>query len=429
MEGCGYLSRTRFLVIRFLERIFREPIHLNTLTQDRDFLNLSLRDRRLVTQLLYGILRNRKLLDYYIGQLSNRPLDKLDETVLWIVRLGVYQLHFLRIPDRAAVHESVSLCRKFKKTSATSFVNALLRGFQREDILLPHDNSAHSLAIRFSHPEWLVVRYLKRYGVELTKNLLQRNNQPPTPFLWVNSFKIDLVNFCSQLDAESIPYEVCPQLPNCVIVDYPNFSQHILYQKGYCFFIDSASQEIVELAQVENKLRIGDFCCAPGGKSVLLASRKSANASFFCSDVNLSRLKDTRKRFELYEIPDRNFVQADLQFTGPFQEPFDLVLMDVPCSGLGTLRSNPDIRWRCSEQDLKRLHNLQFNLLKQGFDVLQPGGELVYSTCSTEPEENEWVIRKFLSEEPRAVLKGKFYRSFPEFHSGDCFFAAQIEHN
>ncbi len=423
------MSRPRFLAVHFLERLFKEPVRLNTLMQGDEFLKLEQRDRRLVTELVYGVLRNRGLLDHYIERLSQKPFDKLDETVLWIVRLGLYQLHFLRIPDRAAVHEAVGLCRQFRKTSATGFVNALLRSFRRKKLSLPQGDSAHSLAIRFSHPEWLVERYLKRYGVEQTQALLGRNNQPPTPLLWVNSFRTDLANFCSQLDKEQISYELYSELPNCLIVHHPNFSQHPLYQQGLCFFMDASSQEIAGLAQLEGRLKLGDFCCAPGGKSVLLASRKGSNASLFCCDVNFSRLRDARERFKLYQIPDLNFFQADLQLAGPFRVSFDFVLMDVPCSGLGTLRSNPDIRWRFSEQDLRRLHDLQLTLLKSGFEALQEGGELIYSTCSTEPEENELVVEEFLAEEKGAVLKEDFYRTFPAPHSGDCFFAARLEHH
>ncbi|MFB3068456.1 MAG: hypothetical protein ACE1ZI_04210, partial [Acidobacteriota bacterium] len=182
------------------------------------------------------------------------------------------------------------------------------------------------------------------------------------------------------------------------------------------------------LTEVRNHRMLADFCCAPGGKAFLLVSQKGKDAKMSCCDFSLPRLMEARKRAKFLQVPGLNFINADLRLTPPFRQPFDFVLVDVPCSGLGTLRSNPDIRWKIREKDLSRFHSTQVALLQNGFSVLRRGGVLTYSTCSTEPEENESVIEEFLAEEPRAFLAGDFHRTFPESHPGDCFFAARIRH-
>ena len=421
-------TQPRALAASFLKDLLKHRKKLDSLSQNADFLNLDSRNRRLVVELVYGVLRNLRLLDHYLGKLSRTPLEKLDESVLWVLRLALYEIEFLRIPDHAAVHEAVGLCRKFRKTSAAGFVNALLRSFLRERPTLPKGRSARALAVRLSHPEWLVKRYLTRYGVDQTEQLLRRNNEPPIPTLWVNIFKTDLQSLCRQLEEEQISYEVYPHLPNCITVRSAGFTQNRAYREGLCFFMDVASQEVAYLTEVRNHRMLADFCCAPGGKAFLLVSQKGKDAKMSCCDFSLPRLMETRERAKFLQVPGLNFINADLRLTPPFRQPFDFVLLDVPCSGLGTLRSNPDIRWKIREKDLSRFHFTQVSLLQSGFSVLRRGGVLTYSTCSTEPEENESVIEEFLAEEPRAFLAGDFHRTFPESHPGDCFFAARIRH-
>lgn len=416
----------RSAAVSFLSKLFRQPVHIDALSQDPGFLELDSRDRRLVTELVYGVLRNRSLLDYYISGLSQKPLTELDALVVWILRLALYQLEFLRIPDHAAVHGAVELCRQFRKGRATGFVNAILRAYLRLQPSPPPGDSAKALAVRFSHPEWLVKRYLRRYGPSRTEELLRRNNQPPVPSVWVNVFKSSLDAFYRRLEEEEIEYELCPGVSACVVVRAPGFIEHPLYREGFCFFMDVGSQEIADLAPLENRLLLGDFCAAPGGKAFILASRKSENARLYCADANFRRLAEMRKRAGLYEISGLEFVNADAAAGVPFRTTFDFILLDVPCTGLGTVRSNPDIRWRVRAQELERFHSLQLRLLANGFAALRPGGEVLYATCSTEPEENESVVGEFLDREPAAELVGDLHRTFPEPHPGDCFFAARI---
>ena len=423
------MSSARAVAVCFLEELLSGSKLISALAGDSIFLSLNSADRRLATELVYGVLRNRERLDFYLASLSSRPLTSLNGTVLWILRLALYQIDYLRIPDHAVVHEAVELCRQLHRSSATSFVNAVLRSFLRQPPSLPQGKSSQALSVRFSHPHWLVKRYLDRFGIEQTEELLSRNNQPPVRFVRVNTFKTDLRTLCHKLEKEGISYEVFSALPHCLIVHSPAFTLHPLYLDGQCFAMDAGSQEIAHICNLDSYRVLGDFCCAPGGKSFIISSQMKAESNLFCCDSSWQRLEKTRERARLYGVPDLNLVRADMLESAPFKQRFDFVLLDAPCSGLGTLRSNPDIRWRVQEADLERFHSRQCRLLENSFAVLGSGGELVYSTCSTEPEENELVVEEFLKRESRAVLIGDFIRTFPGPHPGQGFFAARIRYS
>lgn len=395
-------------------------VSLETHFESSDFGALGDRDRRLATELVYGVLRNRSLLDHQLDTLLKRPRAGLDPEVLQILRLGLFQLNYLRIPERAAVHESVGLCRRFRKASAGPLVNAVLRRFLRNRPAAPHSGDTRSLSIRYSHPEWLVRRYLARYGSEGARKILERNNRPPTPHLWVNPFRTTRASFCRRLDREGVSFQLHPRLSHCVRVNSRSFVQHPLYRRGHCFLMSPASQEAAQLGDLSGCRTLGDFCAAPGGKSFILQARKRSDARLISCDLSLSRLRQMKARADLYRIPQFRAVQADLVHP-PFRRRFDFILLDVPCTGTATLRANPDIRWRLAEEDVRRLSRIQRALLRSSFRILRPGGQLVYVTCSTEPEENLGVVETLLNSEPEAKLVRQ-----PEgdFLKREAFFAA-----
>lgn len=399
-----------------------QRIPLERQFQGSSFTSLQARDRRLTTELVYGVLRNRSLLDFQLDSLLDRPRSSLDPEVLEIIRIGLFQLSFLRIPNWAAVHETVQLCKDMRKFSASALVNAILRRFLQVSPSLPDEDNAESLAIRYSHPEWLVHRYISRYGLRGTQQILERNNQPPQLYLWTNLFKMTFEDLCWELEREGVSFQLHPSLPNCLIVRSNSFVQHRLYREGYCFLMDAASQEVAHLGDLRQCRVLGDFCAAPGGKSFLLSLRKPANAHLYSCDISFSRLNQLRQRANLYQIPHIRLVQADLN-NSPLKPHFDFILLDVPCTGTATLRSNPDIRWRLNEHDLNRLSGIQLSLLRNSFQLLREGGQLIYATCSTEPEENEDVVEDFLSGEPGAQLRGFPLSTFLERES---FFAASL---
>ncbi|MEE8584306.1 MAG: transcription antitermination factor NusB [Acidobacteriota bacterium] len=419
--------QARLVAVRLLEELSHPGRRLDSLSSQPEFAELSSRDKRLVMELAYGTERWRGRLDYQIQQLSRRPLEKLDRPVLWILRTALYQMDFLRIPHRAAVHQAVEACRQLGKSSAAGFVNALLRQWLRAAPELPQDDSAQSLSIRFSHPQWLVRRYRKRWGSELARRLLEKNNMPPEGYLWVNPRKASADWLRRQLEAEGIACQAYPRLPNCLVAP-SSLARHPLYRQGYCFFMDAASQKVAWLAAIEGRRRLGDFCSAPGGKAFVLAARMDQGALLHCTDSVPARLLGVRSRARLCRLQGLSYSVADWARRPIFRAAFDFVLADVPCSGLGTLSSNPDIRWKFEEDGFKRMQERQIRILENAFTALRPGGELLYSTCSTEPEENEQAVEEFLSRQPSARRCAEDFRSFPLRHDGEGFYAARIRH-
>lgn len=412
--------------MRILLDRFEQQHSLDSFFFRPEFTNLDPRDQALTRELVGGVIRNLTLLDFYIQHLSNRSLDKLDPEVKWILRVGLFQLEFLRVPDYAAVNEAAGLCRQFRKRSAAPFVNAVLRGFLRSKPDIPVDNSAESLALRFSHPGWLVGRYLGRYGLERTVRILEGNNLPPEPVVWVNPFKGERESFLAALEGRGIKALPLEGLPSAAKIEARGFVQDPLYREGFCFFMDASSQRVAGLADLEGCRLLADFCSAPGGKSFILASRMDPGATLFCADIHPVRLGQVRSRAVQYDVRGLEYTIADMTESAPCRQGFDFILVDAPCSGLGTIRSNPDIRWGVTETDLGRFRERQLKILANAFHVLAHGRVLLYSTCSTEPEENEQVIETFLSREQEARLEGEYFRTVPNESGGDGFFAARI---
>jgi 16S rRNA (cytosine967-C5)-methyltransferase len=406
----------RFERSRSLAAIFGTPA----------FLRMPLADRLLARELVDGVLRALSLLDHLILRLSNRPLSRIEPVILWILRVSIYQMRFLRVPDYAAIHEGTGLCGGFGRAHARGFVNALLRQYQRRLPEPPRGDSVGDLAVRFSHPPWLVARWLKRFGLEELKGLLERNNLHPPSTVWVNPFRLPVEDFCERLGESGVAYAKIDGLPHAVRVDHRGFVRHELYRAGNCFFMDRSSQLVAYSSRLEGRRRLADLCAAPGGKSFILRHRAEPRASLVSIDPHGGRLRDMRARAAGLGIGGIDHLVADAAARLPFGREFDFVLADVPCSGLGTLRTNPDIRWFVVEEDLKRYQERQVRILGEAFRILAPGGELLYSTCSTEPEENERVVEALLSRDPEAAVEEEPIRTFPRDEGGDGFFIARI---
>src|SRR5690606_25820559 len=356
-------ASARYVAVRSLLESFRKNLPLERVLGEPAHGHLNERDRRFVKELVYGTLRYRLQLDYFLEQVSSRSLHRIDEEVLWILRITLYQIRFLRVPNHAAVNEAVHLCRQFKKGSASGFANALLRHYLRHTPELPAGEQPDHLAVRFSHPEWLVRRYLNRYGKAEAWALMERNNTPPDRVVWVNPLKTEVEPFCQRLHQEGIGTSRVEGLPRAVIVEGENFVQHRLYQHGYCFFMDANSQRVVELPDFSGCYRIADLCAAPGNKSFILAVRRDPSTQFISSDVNYRRLLEMKERMGLLGIQDINLMVQSLDRVPGLAPCFDFVLLDVPCSGIGTIRSNPDIRWKISEDDLLKFQAKQLMFL------------------------------------------------------------------
>jgi len=363
---------------------------------------LSSLDRALCHELVLGVLRWQLHLDAIVEHFAKRKIETLDPPVLRALRLGIYQIRFLsRVPASAAVNESVNLVRRARLSSARSFVNAVLRRAAREPDYSPAADIADPLeriAIHTSHPRWLIERWSEAFGVEETELMARANNEPPPIAIRVVKTLADEKDVLEKLrsaGAQLLPSEIAKSAWR---VSGATAKLRELSERGELYIQDEASQLVGEVLNAQPGDRVLDVCAAPGGKTTLIAERASDEADVVAMDVSPRRLATIERAIQLHHLKSIELMLGDASAPLPFDSgSFDRVLLDAPCSGTGTLRQNPEIRWRLTNDDITQLAEQQKRFLMNAAAVVKPGGLLVYSTCSIEAEENEEVVRDFLS--------------------------------
>lgn len=364
------------------------------------------RDRALTAEIVTGTLRWQRSLDHLIAHFARRAPAKLDRDILHILRLSLYQLlHLDRVPASAVVDDGVDLARYARKASATAFVNAVLRAVLRQRPHLPLPPRPESgtdreaalayLGITHSHPEWLVARWLDRHGFDATEAWVRFNNDTPRLTLRANTLRAGREDLARALADQGIQTEPTPYAPDGLIVTAGN---PLRTPTTGSFLVQDEASQLVALAVAPRPgERVLDLCASPGGKSVAMAAAMKETGALVACDVRARRvalLRETIRSSGAARVwPVHVAASGDL----PFAPVFDRVLVDAPCSGLGTIRRDPDIRWRRHEADLAVCARNQLALLRRAADVLSRGGRLVYATCSSEPDENEDVVDAFLA--------------------------------
>jgi 16S rRNA (cytosine967-C5)-methyltransferase len=404
------IAPARRAAFRALDAIRAAPIDLGeALRRFRDPLTDE-RDRALATDLVAGTLRWRGAIDFQLQRVSSKPLARLDAGVLDVLRLGAYQLLYLtRSPASAVVADAVALVRVAGFGSATGFVNAVLRKIAaaREALVWPErPASANSppdrealiahLAVVHSHPAWLVERWLDRYGAAGAEGWLTFNNQKPAPTLAANRLRIDRAALAERLAAEGVASTPTRVAAQGLIVTRGRAVATTAWREGLCLVQDEASQIVPELVQAPRQSRVLDACASPGGKTVALAAQ-AADGLVVATDVRGRRIDILAETIRRSAAANVRIVRVDDDGALPFASSvFDRVLVDAPCSGLGTVRRDPDIKWRRTPADLAAFARQQVGLLQRMSPAVAAGGRLIYSTCSSEPEENEGVVAAFL---------------------------------
>lgn len=387
VEGAG------FHLDRLLANSFKRYRHLSSL------------DRSFLTELTYGVIRWRGKLDWVIGHLSKIPLEKIESEILNILRLGLYQILFLsRTPVSAAVNESVELAKKIRRRGEAGFVNAVLRSSVRQRDEIPYPEIAEDpelhISVTQSHPLWLVQRWVKELGVEETLRICTFNNQIPPLTLRVNTLKINRKALMGKLREKGLnPKPTAYSEEGVVLQEPPPTSALPFLKEGFYVVQDEASQLVSSLLEPQPGERILDACAAPGGKTGHMAQKMENRGEIYALDLNRKKLHFIDELCQRLEIKIVKTLEADAALPLPVSKDltFDRVLADVPCSGFGTLRRNPDLKWRKGEGDIKRLSELQLSILHNISAYLKKKGILVYSTCTVFHEENEDVIEKFLA--------------------------------
>ena len=363
------------------------------------------RDRALAGEIATGTLRWQAAFDHVIAAFAGRPINKLDREVVAILRISIFQLlHLDRVPTAAVVDDAVELARRAGKKSAAGFVNALLRRVSRErrTLPLPQDPPIDFLSITLSHPRWLVERWLTRYGVEATTRWARFDNEPAPLTLRVNTLRATRDGLMRELADLGVATEPTRFAADALIVREGNPLLTPLAHTGVFLVQDEASQLVGNFMAATAGERILDACASPGGKTTQMAAALQGEGSIVAADVRGRRVALLDRAVRQSGARNVFVVQANARATVPFRDAaFDAVLLDAPCSGLGTIRRDPDVRWRRAEADLTDLAIGQAEMLWQLARVVRPAGRLVYSTCSSEPEENEAVVEAFLLGHPQ----------------------------
>jgi 16S rRNA (cytosine967-C5)-methyltransferase len=361
------------------------------------------REAALLHELVLGVLRRRAVLDELVARVSDRAPDRIDHEVRIALRIGAYGLFFLqRVPDFAAVDTAVELIKTGPSRGAASFANAVLRTLARQGPVLlpppPEEGDVEGLARYHSHPPWWVGRLVKRVGWVRASAMLQRNNEPSPTVLRANLRRTTPDQLAARLLQEGIVTKPACFVPDALRVVSGPVGRSAALAEGAAWVQDEAAQLVTWMFERPLGPWVADLCAAPGGKTMQLAEWLGERGTVVATDRHPGRLRRLSANVRRVGAGERVVpVRADMASgPAPLRGPFDQVLLDAPCSGSGTLGRRPEIRWRLREEDLKLLASRQESLLAAAAELLAPGGSLVYSVCSIEPEEGEDVVARFL---------------------------------
>ena len=434
----------RGLAIKILNRIDRTDAYLERmLDNEMKSTEMSGPDKALLYEIVHGVVRWQGRLDWILNGFYKGTFSKAIPNLKNALRVALYQVLFLdRVPDYAAVNEVVEFVKKLQGQKPADLVNAVLRNIIRSKNSIrypdPDEDTVGYLAAYYSHPSWMVKRYLARFGRENTEKLLMMNNEKPYLTLRINALKTKPEEFKTLLESVGLKYHQGAYLPEFFkLQNLTNITAWEYFTKGYFNIQDESAGLACRLLDVQEGQRVLDMCAAPGGKTAYIAALMHSRGEVVAVDRFESRLKLLQKNMTRLSVDCVRIVEADaLEYKSL---PFDRVLVDAPCSGTGTLSKKPDIKWKKDLFDIRNLNNIQSKLLAKAASLVKVDGVMVYSTCSIEPEENFEIVKKFLDENPNfrfESAKGKLpdeiidengcIQTLPHIHKTDGAFAARL---
>ena len=407
-------------------------------------------DKAFITELVYGILKNKERLDYVISKFSNIKIKKISVWILNILRIGIYQLMFMdKVLAFAAVNESVKLAKKYGHTYSAKFVNGVLRNVAKniDNINYPDKdkNPVEYLSVWYSYPKWLVSRCLNDFGYDFTKDFLESSNEKPKFCIRVNTLKTTVENLMNMLKNDGIIVTKSKVSEYGLIIENPNkIVNSELYKKGYFTIQDESSMLVASVLEPREDDIVVDVCAAPGGKTGHIAEIMKNKGCIYARDLYQHKIKLVEamtKRLGISNIKTKVFDATNID--NDLLLKADKVLVDAPCTGLGIMRRKPDIKWNKENYDIIDIVNVQYIILENAAKYLKVGGTLVYSTCTISREENIDVVNKFLSNHhnfkmeridkilPKSLksdTKEQGYIEFyPNVHKTDGFFIAKMK--
>jgi 16S rRNA (cytosine967-C5)-methyltransferase len=443
------IKTPRHMAVEILNRVeeegaYAEPLLDASLSCARE---TKLQDRRLITQIVYGTLRMRGHLDWIIERLYRGKFDSMDVSIKNILRTGLYQLLFTeKIPDFAIVDEAVEITKKMHRRGS-GLVNAILRNFirKKDQIAYPEigKDPALNISIVHSHPLWMVKKWIEMFGVEETAALCKANNQIPPAAVRVNTLKTTRERTKEELSQHGFEVKETAFSPDGLIISNPAMSARETdsYASGRIQFQDEASQLIARLVSPKPGENVFDICAGMGGKTTHLAAIMENRGSILALDISEKKIAALCKNVKRLDVAivDKHVGDAREKPGKAFAESFDRILVDAPCTGLGTLRRNPEIKWRALPADAEKCSVLQKAILGNAAPYLKRGGSLIYSTCTITEEENEEVIEDFTNRHPDFICirppdtinsslvdDHGYFRSYPHRHGTDGFFGAVL---
>jgi 16S rRNA (cytosine967-C5)-methyltransferase len=453
--GVRRVSAARRAAFEILRRVEEEGAFAAVLLASATNGELRADDRALCYELVLGCLRRQLWLDKLIEHYAKRDAARLDAPVRRALSLGLYQLRFLtRIPQSAAVNESVNLAYEARLRSAANFINAVLRRATREpdyDPATVATTELERLAINTSHPAWLIERWLKFFGASETESFAHANNQTPPVAFRVNSLSANTSEVLERLRGAGVEAKPSRVAPGAWRIEGAGVDGggggagasgllRALASEGAIYMQDEASQLVAQVLGARAGERVLDVCAAPGSKTTQIAALANDRAHVVAGDIYAHRLRTLGESAARQGLKSIQLVAYDAERSPlPFAAgAFERVLVDAPCTGTGTLRHNPEIRWRITQADIAELAARQRRILAHAAQAVSPGGRLVYSTCSVEPEENEEVVAAFLETHPAFKLvqpdvpkhlltTGGAARTWPQRDGTDGFFVAAFE--
>ncbi len=406
------------------------------------------RDRALLTELVYGTLRWRGAIDARLSRHLHRPLSESNAWVRNLLRLTGYQLAYLdRVPDYAAVNEAVELAKRLDGRRTAGFVNGVLRSFLRDaddGITITREPSVESLGAQCSHPEWLVRRWLAEFGRDEAQALMRANNEHAAVVLRANILKCTRDQLLDQLLNSGIGASATFWSSQGVSLQSAGAVEKLPgFAEGWFQVQGEASQLVSHLLAPLPGERILDACAAPGGKCTHIAELMKDSGEIVAIDSSARGVEKIRENLSRLGLKSVRAVRADAskELSEGADGTYDRVLLDAPCSGLGTLRAHPEIKWQRGEKDIQRLRGLQAKLLDNVATYLKSGGTLIYSTCTLTRDENERNVENFLARHPEfelqdaarylpepatELVRGAYFQALPQRHGTDGFFAARM---
>lgn len=379
---------------------------------------ISGKDKALLTEVVYGTIQRKLTLDYYLSNFINVK-KKQQPWVVMLLRMSIYQMTYLdKVPDHAIIHEAVEIAKKRGHKGVAPFINGVLRNVQRQGVpsLELIKDPVERLSVETSHPIWMVERWVDDYGFELTKEMCENNLTHNPLSVRIQLMKITRADAIDELTKDGFIVEESKLSPQGLIIKEGNILYSRLFKEGYLTIQDQGSMLVGEMLDVHAGMFVLDSCSAPGGKVTHLAEKMSDEGVIKAHDLHAKKvnlIKDKSKQLSLSIIEAS---QADArQLQDKYDEvSFDRILVDAPCSGLGVLKGKPDIKYNKTEQDLDNLANIQLDILNSLANLLKVDGYLVYSTCTVNHLENEFVIQAFLDNNPNYEIDKAFFDTLPD---------------